>query len=73
MIDEAVKELEKANDIEKEDPIIKDHLGDAYFEKGLFNKARVQWEKSLELKADQEKVKQKIKAVKTNKKMQEKE
>ncbi|MCQ9207297.1 MAG: hypothetical protein NG740_05410, partial [Omnitrophica bacterium] len=58
--DDALRELERAVSLEKEDAIIRDHLGDAHFEKGNFNNARREWEISLKLDSSQEKVKKKI-------------
>jgi Flp pilus assembly protein TadD len=60
MLDEAIAELEKAASFEKEDPTIRDHLGDAYFRKGVFDKARVQWEKALELDPTRKDIREKI-------------
>ena len=65
-IKEAVKELEKAS-ILIEDPVIFDHLGDAYFKIQDLAAARVNWEKSLKLDPDQDKVKKKIENSKNKK------
>lgn len=56
---EAVKELEKAISLLK-DPVIYDHLGDAYLKLGDTEKAKLNWQKSLELDAQQKKVKEKL-------------
>jgi len=64
MIDKALVELKKAIKFEGEDSIIFDHLGDAYFKKDQIQKARDAWKKSLELKPDQPKVKEKLKKAK---------
>lgn len=45
---EAIQELEKAVQF-LPDPLIYEHLGDAYFEQGNLIKARENWQKSLEL------------------------
>ena len=44
-----------------EDPIIYEHLGDVYKELGDREKATEMWQKSLELKPDNEEVKNKLK------------
>lgn len=58
-IDQAIEQLEKAGGL-LPDRVIYDHLGDAYFKKGLLDKAKAAWEKSLELDARQEKVREKL-------------
>jgi len=63
---EAVKELEKAA-ILIEDPVIFDHLGDAYFKIQDLSAASGNWEKSLKLDPDQDKVKKKIENFKSKK------
>ena len=45
-------ELERAVQIRPEDPIINDHLGDAYWRVGRELEARFQWQRSLSLKPD---------------------
>jgi tetratricopeptide (TPR) repeat protein len=60
---EAVRELEKAIAL-IEDPVIYDHLGDAYFKLKDFEKAKTNWELSLKLLPEQDKVKEKIKRIK---------
>ncbi len=57
---EAMKTLEKASLLVK-DPVICDHLGDAYFKINDLKKAKANWEKALELDPKQEKIKEKIK------------
>jgi tetratricopeptide (TPR) repeat protein len=42
--DEAVKELEKAIELKPGDPVINDHLGDAYWKVGRHLEARFQWQ-----------------------------
>jgi len=56
---EAHKELERAS-LLLEDPVIFDHLGDVYFKMGDREKAKLNWQKSLKLKPDQDKVKEKL-------------
>lgn len=58
-IREALKELEKASSL-SEDPVIYDHLGEAYFKTGDIERARLNWQQSLKLDAQQDQVKQKI-------------
>jgi predicted negative regulator of RcsB-dependent stress response len=43
------------------DPVIYDHIADAYFKKGDLAQAKQNWEKSLELDASKDKVKEKLK------------
>ncbi|MCK4519401.1 MAG: tetratricopeptide repeat protein, partial [Candidatus Omnitrophica bacterium] len=47
-----------------EDPVIYDHLGDIYYKQGLKDKAKEQWQKSLSIDPDEEKVKEKIERLK---------
>ncbi len=42
-------ELEHAVELRPEDPIINDHLGDAYWRVGQHREARFQWNRSLGL------------------------
>ena len=58
-IQEAKKLLEKASSL-MEDPVICDHLGDVYFKLKEFDKAKLNWQKSLKLDEKQEKVKEKL-------------
>ncbi|HPN66604.1 MAG TPA: tetratricopeptide repeat protein, partial [Candidatus Omnitrophota bacterium] len=60
MTDEAIAQLEKAITLYGKDPILYDHLGDAYSKKGLKDKAKECWKKSLELKPDQKQVREKL-------------
>ncbi len=53
---EAIEQLEKAAS-QLEDPVIFDHLGDAFYKSGDNAKAVSAWKKSLELDPKQEKVK----------------
>lgn len=56
---EAIKELERAIGL-MEDPVIFDHLGDAYFRIQKIDSARGNWEKSLKLDPEQSAVKKKL-------------
>ena len=56
---EAIQELEKASGL-LDDPVIFDHLGDAYFKLKNTAKAQISWEKSLQLDPAQEAVKKKL-------------
>ena len=60
IFDKAVEELERAS-LLLADPVIYDHLGDAYLKKRNVEKAKQNWRKSLELDANQDKVKEKLK------------
>lgn len=56
---EAVKELERASTV-LDDPVIFDHLGDAYNKINQAQKAIESWGKSLQLDSGQGKVKEKL-------------
>ncbi|OGX16304.1 MAG: hypothetical protein A2166_04080 [Omnitrophica WOR_2 bacterium RBG_13_41_10] len=56
---EAINELEKATSLLK-DPVIFDHLGDAYFKSGDIEKAKKNWQASLGLDEKQDKVREKL-------------
>lgn len=58
-IQEALKELQRAASL-TEDPVIYDHLGDAYFKIGDNANAKLSWQKSLKLDPKQDKIKEKI-------------
>ena len=60
MTDEALAEIEKAAALEKDDPVIHDHLGDIYYKKGMSERAKAEWKKSLELDPGQETVREKL-------------
>jgi len=62
---DALKELEKASAL-IEDPVVYDHLGDAYLKLNDPAKAKLNWEKSLKLDPDQEKVAEKLKKTGTS-------
>jgi tetratricopeptide (TPR) repeat protein len=48
-IDEAVKQLERAIDLKPADPVINDHLGDAYWRAGRKLEAHFQWNHARDL------------------------
>ncbi len=61
---EAIQELEKAVQF-LPDPLIYEHLGDAYLEQGNLIKARENWQKSLELSSkENQRVEEKLKIYK---------
>lgn len=60
---EAIVELESAAGL-LDDPVIFDHLGDAYFRVKNMEKAKSNWEKSLELNSEQDKVRKKLEKIK---------
>lgn len=60
---EAIRELERAGAL-YEDPIIFDHLGDAYLKARDTEKAKLNWQRSLKLDPKQASVIEKIKGVK---------
>ena len=57
--DKAIKYLKQAVALQN-DPVLFDHLGDAYFEKGEHEQAGVWWKKSLELDPENQEVKEKL-------------
>jgi tetratricopeptide (TPR) repeat protein len=59
---EAVGELERAS-LLLEDPVIYDHLGDAYLEMGNIEKAKINWQKLLNLEPGQDKIKAKLESL----------
>jgi len=60
---EALKELERAITL-LEDPVIYDHLAEVYFKLGDLDNAKLNWQKSLELDPQQDKVKEKLEKLK---------
>ena len=52
--DEAVGRLEVAVQLLPQDPVINDHLGDAYWRVGRKHEARFQWERALHLEPEEE-------------------
>jgi len=57
--DKALVHLRKAVSLEN-DPVIFDHLGDAYKATGDYDKARTWWQKALELQPENEEIKKKL-------------
>jgi tetratricopeptide (TPR) repeat protein len=60
---EAVKHLERAVELRPEDPVLNDHLGDAYWRVRREREARFQWDQALTLKPepeDADKIKKKL-------------
>jgi tetratricopeptide (TPR) repeat protein len=62
-VSEALEHLEKASRL-LEDPVIYDHLGDAYLKTGDKANARLNWDKALKLDPKQESVRKKIEGLK---------
>ena len=62
---DALRELRRAVAKAKEDPVIFEHLGDAYAKNGLEEDALAAWEKSLSLDPNADGVKQKVQDAKT--------
>ncbi len=64
LLDKALTQLNRAIELLKaegeDDAIIREHLGDAYYEKGEFLKAKEQWGISLSLDSTREEVKKKL-------------
>ena len=63
---EALRELKRAAERAKDDPVIFDHLGDALAKNGLSEDAVAAWEKSLQLDPNSDGVKGKIEDMKAN-------
>jgi hypothetical protein len=49
-----VTNLERAAELKPQDPVINDHLGDAYWQVGRQMEARFQWRRALSLKPEAE-------------------
>jgi len=60
---QAIKELEKAR-LLMDDPVIYDHLGEAYLQVNDIGKAKLNWQKSLQLDQKQDKIKEKLEKIK---------
>lgn len=60
---EAIEKLERASSL-LEDMVIYDHLGDAYFKINDRENAKLNWQKSLKLNPEQDKVKEKLEKIK---------
>lgn len=67
LIDKALTELHRAIELlnaqSEDDAIIREHLGDAYYKKGEFLKAKEQWEISVSLDSTREEVKNKLEQI----------
>lgn len=61
--DQALKELQRAASLIL-DPVVFDHLGDAYLKTGDVAGARLNWQRSLDLDPKQEKVREKLQGLK---------
>ena len=57
---DALRELKRAVDKAKEDPVIFEHLGDAYLKNGFDEDAATAWEKALQLDPAADGVKKKL-------------
>jgi tetratricopeptide (TPR) repeat protein len=62
---DALRELKRAVAKAKEDPVIFEHLGDAYAKNGLDQDALAAWEKALQLDPAADSVKKKVDDVKS--------
>jgi len=60
---EALKELKKAVSL-LDDPVIYDHLGEAYLKSSDIENARLNWQKALKLDPKQDKIKRKLEKLK---------
>ena len=50
--DHGLKYLERAVELRPQDPVINDHLGDAYWRVGRHQEARFQWRRALSLEPE---------------------
>lgn len=57
---EALTAILRAHELEGDDPVIMDHLGDVYFKLNQPEKARELWERSLQLDADNVRIERKL-------------
>jgi len=64
MLKESLVEINKALTLMGDEPTVREHLGDIYFQKGLLEKAKKEWKKSLRLDPENKRVKEKLKKVK---------
>ncbi len=60
--DGAVRYLERAVELEPGDPVINDHLGDAYWQVGRLVEARYQWLRAVTLSEDDQELIEPIEA-----------
>jgi tetratricopeptide (TPR) repeat protein len=59
-IDEAIRHLERAASLLGTDPVIFDHLGEAYFTRHELERARQNWQRALELGAERDAILEKL-------------
>ena len=52
----AVEHLESAVELRPEDPVINDHVGDAYWQVGREREARFQWRRALSLDPEEHQI-----------------
>jgi len=62
----AVRHLEEAEAYASEDPLIKEHLGDAYLKADLKDRALEMYERALVLEPDKDELKKKIETLRGN-------
>jgi Flp pilus assembly protein TadD len=55
--------LKKAAELTPDDPVIAEHLGDAYKETGSVEKAREQYERALQIDPERTEVKEKLESL----------
>jgi Flp pilus assembly protein TadD len=53
-LDGAVKQLERAVELQPQDPVINDHLGDVYWHVGRRQEARFQWRRALSFEPEED-------------------
>jgi predicted negative regulator of RcsB-dependent stress response len=67
MYEEALKEIKRATEMEKDDPVIFEHLGDVYLKLDNKDAALEAWEKSLEYHEKEDGLKERLeKKIKVN-------
>ncbi|MCK4859931.1 MAG: tetratricopeptide repeat protein [Candidatus Omnitrophica bacterium] len=64
MLRKALKEVKKSLGLMDDNAIVREHLGDIYFEKGSFKKAEGEWQKALQIDSQNEKLKEKLRHLK---------
>ena len=67
-LDKAIAELEKAHKLAPEDPVIAEHLGDAYLKDRQDDRAVQMYERSLQLDPKKTEVAEKLKKIRRDKK-----
>ncbi len=58
---EAEGKIRKALEIIGDDATIYDHLGQIYYREGMYEEAKIQWEKALQIDPTNEKIKKRLK------------